>query len=471
MFRRMDFIRNFFVKTMLFKRLLLQFLFTSIGLLKLSFTNAQVPIFDKQLIVNGLTRPTKIVGAENRLFIAEMGGKIKILKNGSLLSTPFLDISSKVLVPAWQGIYSMAFHPDYPATPYFYVLYFNKNDNYQATLSRFSRDSQNGDLASTTEEVLLKIPYINPNGHLGGDIAFGTDGYLYITTGDNAAGGRGDAGDPQNNSQSLQSWFGKMLRIDVNNGTPYGIPPSNPFLTPNDQISDEIWANGLRNPWRFSFDHQTGELWIGDNGQDGWEEVDVVIATNSAGSNFGWRCYEGNAAYNQTGCGNGPFVQPTFVFAGFTNNGGAAASVIGGYVYRGRQFPSLRGWYAYADYGTGNIFLLKKHTNGSLIHGSNYVSAAGVVSFGEDTEGELYFCTFYSGELYKLILSNCQNSMLISGLLSDNYTLNAQNTIEFENSIEQSGSINAKAGKSILLKPNFEVKEGSVFKTSIEGCN
>lgn len=431
---------------------------------------SQIPAIEKNLVLSGFTRPVKIVGADNLLFVAEIGGKIKVLENDTLKQQLALDISNNVLVPDWQGIYSFAFHPNYPTQPYIFVLYFNKNDNYQATLSRFTLSIQNNNPTFINEVEVLKIPYNNPNGHLGGDIAFGKDGYLYISTGDNSLGARGSAGDPLNNSQNLQTYYGKLLRIDVN-ATTYSIPLTNPFLVQNDNIPDEIWANGLRNPWRFSFDRESGELWIGDNGQDGWEEVDVVNPTISAGSNFGWRCYEGNAVYDMNGCSGSNFVSPLHVFAGFDNNGGSPASVIGGYVYRGAAYPALRGWYIYGDYGNGNVYLMKKNVDNTYQHSASVFNATGIVSFGENTAGEIYFCTFYSGELYRISAKDCQQNIPISSKIQGNYTLKASETITFSNEIDVNSNVDSRAGKFILLTPNFQVKQGSVFKASIEGCN
>jgi glucose/arabinose dehydrogenase len=189
-------------------------------------------------------------------------------------------------VPLWQGIQGFAFHPNYPQNGYFYVKYLS-NVTGGIVVSRFTRQTNNPNAADpNSEQTLLSIP--NVDGHAGGDIAFGADGYLYIPLGDNKAGQRGEVGDPLHLSQNLGLFNGKIFRIDVNNGSPYAIPPSNPYQQPNDNIPDEIWARGVRNPWRISFDRQTGDFWMGDNGQDGYEEVDFLAAPfTTTDYNFG----------------------------------------------------------------------------------------------------------------------------------------------------------------------------------------
>lgn len=199
-----------------------------------------------------------------------------------------------------------------------------------------------------SEVILLTAnqPFAN---HNGGDVHFGPDGYLYTGLGDGGSGG-----DPQNYSQTPTSLLGKMLRIDVNSGTPYAIPPTNPFVG-STAVANEIWALGLRNPWRFSFDRLTGDLWIGDVGQNEWEEVDFQPASSAGGENYGWRCYEGNAPYNTTGCGAvGNYVAPVAVYA---NTSSLGCSITGGYVYRGSQYPDLYGYYLYTDYCSGRIWV------------------------------------------------------------------------------------------------------------------
>lgn len=347
-------------------------------------------------ITTGLTNPSDIRAADGRLFVSEMKGTIRVVsQNGALLSTPFLDIGPKVRHPIYDGLFSFAFHPSYAQNGYVYVKYVAGNGTY--VISRFSRlTADQADPAS--EQVLLSLP---AGGHMGGSIAFGPDGYLYVTTGDGANGNRGEIGDAAGNAQSLSSPHGKILRIDVDVSSGYQIPPGNPFSAPNDNALDEIWAYGLRNPWRISFDRQTGDLWVGDNGQDGWEEVDYTPAGTAAPLNYGWRCYEGNHLYPPGNCAPAA-IAPAFEFPGYANNGGQAASVIGGYVYRGTAEPLLQGKYLFADYASGRFRSLEKKPDGSFKVVDQGVLTENPVTFGEDASGELYVASFFSGVIFRV---------------------------------------------------------------------
>ena len=244
----------------------------------------------------GFTRPVDIVNAgDSRLFIVEQRGIIKIIDgNGQVLSTPFLDIDARVGSQGnEQGLLGLAFHPDYANNGFFYVNYTNNSGD--TRIARFKVSADNPNVADPNSEKLL-LPVDQPySNHNAGDLTFGPDGYLYFGLGDGGSGG-----DPQNNGQTATAYLGKMLRIDVDNGDPYAIPPTNPFKD-TDFYLDEIWATGLRNPWRFSFDRLTGDLWIGDVGQDAWEEIDFQPASSTGGENYGWRCYEGNHVYSMSG--------------------------------------------------------------------------------------------------------------------------------------------------------------------------
>ncbi|MCE6992663.1 sorbosone dehydrogenase family protein [Dyadobacter sp. CY323] len=236
-----------------------------------------------EAFVPGFTRPVKVAHAgDARLFVAEIGGKIRIVKNRNVIPEPFLDISGKINDPEWAGIFSIAFAPEFQVSGKFYVLYVLKNST-EVQLSEFKRSPSNADLADAGSEVkILTIPYENVlGGHRGGDIAFGKDGYLYVSTGDNGPGSRGDIGDPDNNSQNMSKVFGKILRLDMKSASPA------------ENILTKIFALGLRNPWRFSFDRSTGDLWLGDNGQDAWEEVNYLkYPFDGSAPNFGWNCLE-----------------------------------------------------------------------------------------------------------------------------------------------------------------------------------
>ncbi len=435
---------------------------------------AQPPILSLEIYQTGLTRPTDIQSAgDSRLFVSEIGGKIKIIQNNSILSTPFLDISSKVEDTQWAGINSFAFHPNYAENGRFYVLYIRKPDNV-VQLSQFRKSIGNANLADTTETRLLTIPHILNIGHRGGAICFGADGYLYISTGDDADGGRGTVGDPLNNAQNLSKLFGKVLRIDVNaNNNTYAIPASNPYQMPNDGIRDEIWARGLRNPWRMSFDRSTGDLWIGDNGQDGWEEIDFLAKDAPSGANFGWRCYEGNHRYLQPVCEDSiSMTFPLHEYAGFANNGGAGRSVIGGFVYRGQQFPAMYGHYIYADYISGNFWALRRNPSGGYQNAAQSVTLSSPVTFGEDWQGELYTASFSNGNIYKIKAQNCPTSITLTLFdpITSNNTFNASNSITATNAIANAINVTYTAGNSVELKPGFTAAQGSVFSAKIGTC-
>ena len=362
-----------------------------------------------RLVASGLSRPiyaTHAPGDESRLFIIEKRGRIRILNldNESLNSDYFLDIDSIVTggttTSSEQGLLGLAFHPDYQNNGYFYVYYTATAGSGDSYIRRYSRGAD-ADHASTSGAVTIMSfdqPYTN---HNGGFIEFGPDGYLYIFTGDGGSGG-----DPGNRAQDITNQkLGKILRIDVDNGTPYSIPADNPFaISPGD---DEIFAYGLRNPWRCAFDRETGDLWIADVGQNAREEVNFVRADEISGLNFGWRCREGQSAY--TSCGNsGPFFEPQIQYL-HNNSGGY--SITGGYPYRGCAMPELQGHYFYADYVLSNFWSALPQSNGSvsvtsrnsqLRTSTTGVSVNQVTSFGEDARGEMYIVS-QSGRVFKIV--------------------------------------------------------------------
>ena len=276
----------------------------------------------------------------NRIFVVEQAGIIKVFPNSpdASITKKFLNIIDRVASGGEMGLLGLAFHPDYETNGYFYVNYTADNPR-RTIISRFqvSSNPDSADKNSEFQILTFSQPYDN---HNGGWIGFGpNDGYLYIATGDG-----GSSGDPQNYAQSINTLLGKILCIDINGGSPYAIPPTNPFVdSTNTQVKKEIYAWGLRNPWRCSFDQTTGRLWAGDVGQDNWEEVDII----ENGKNYGWRCYEGNNPYNTTGCNYPEYMVPVWEYShsvGF--------SITGGYIYRGPNLPELAGKYIYADYGT-----------------------------------------------------------------------------------------------------------------------
>ena len=346
--------------------------------------------------------PVEIKNAgDERLFVVEKSGKIKILnQNGSVNSTPFLDIEDRVSTNANErGLLGLAFHPNYPENPFFFVNYTNNSG--ATTISKFSV-SANQDIANDSETILLEInqPYAN---HNGGCINFGPDGNLYIGMGDGGSGG-----DPQNFSQNTESLLGKMLRINVNSGA-YSIPENNPY-------GDEIWSVGLRNPWKFSFDSLNGDLWIADVGQNEYEEINMV-QNNPANINYGWRCYEGNEPYNLSGCPDEGLTFPVSTYSHYSS-GDFKCSITGGYVYRGNQISGLNGVYFFADYCSGEIGLLSKNENDEWDMSLAFPNINGSwVSFGEDINGELYIASI-NGGVYKIIDAALSNNEIDSDTLN-----------------------------------------------------
>ncbi len=359
----------------------------------LSFINA-----DAQLVLEsyaiGLSQPVDITHAgDDRIFVVERAGRIRIVQDGDVFPNPFLDITNKVNDnPNERGLLGLAFHPDYVNNGYFYVNYTRSDGDTRISRFTVANDPNTADPGS--ELILMEVaqPYWN---HDGGCLKFGPDGFLYIGLGDGGSGG-----DPGNRAQNPQVLLGKMLRIDVDNGTPYGIPASNPFVGNND-VLDEIWALGLRNPWRFSFDSETNDLWIGDVGQNVWEEIDFQPANSTGGENYGWRCYEGDAVYNNSGCG--PAGDYVFPVLDYSHGNFEHCSVTGGYVYRGCNNPDLVGHYIYADYCSGVFWSIVPDGLGGWTNTqvANY-PGYDISTFGEDVHGELYAARLGNGRIYKI---------------------------------------------------------------------
>ncbi|MBI5842680.1 MAG: PQQ-dependent sugar dehydrogenase [Chloroflexi bacterium] len=333
-------------------------------------------------VVSGLDRPVDIQHAgdgSGRLFIIEQAGRIRIMENDQLLETPFLDISERVDDGAnEQGLLGLAFHPNYEQNGYFYVNY--ARDGGDTVIARFQVTGDPNVADPNTEKQLLNVEQPFPN-HNGGVVAFGPDGYLYLGLGDGGAGG-----DPLGNAQSLDTLLGKILRIDVDKGDPYAIPSDNPF-------GSEIWAYGLRNPWRMSFDRATGDLWIGDVGQGTWEEIDFYPAGTSGGVNFGWPLLEGTHSYN----GN---TQTELIMPAAEYSHDQGCSVTGGYVYRG-EMPEWQGIYFYGDYCTGFVWGLIQ-SNGGWQSEVLFETGVRISSFGVDESGEIYFAN-HGGAIQKLV--------------------------------------------------------------------
>src|SRR5512140_1840167 len=341
-------------------------------------------------VAGGFSNPTQVTSARDgsgRLFVVEQRGRVRIVNAGVVQPAPFLDISGRVSCCGERGLLSIAFPPGPGPKNQFWADYTDVNGD--TTISRFSFS---GDSASASSEtVILKIPQPFAN-HNGGQLAFGPDGFLYIGMGDG-----GSAGDPNNNAQSLPSLLGKILRIDVVGQSTYAIPASNPFYGLS-SARNEIWAYGLRNPWRFSFDRKTGDLYIADVGQDAWEEVDFQPAGSAGGTNYGWRLTEGNHCFNPaTGCSLAGITPPV---AEYSHASGC--SITGGFVYRGRDFARLNGIYFYSDYCSGRVWGLRNGASGWETQ-ELLVPGFGFTSFGEDDAGELYAVDGNSGTLYRLV--------------------------------------------------------------------
>lgn len=363
-----------------------------------------------QRVVGGLDYPVYVTSPanDNRLFIIEQRGVIKIFKDGSLMDAPFLDIEALVFPPSppeERGLLGLAFHPDYATNGYFYVEY--NNLNWDTVIARY-RVTSNPDRAdSLSRRVFMTIDQPAPN-HKGGTLLFGPDGYLYIGMGDG-----GNAGDPSNYAQRDDVLLGKMLRINVDHGShglPYSIPADNPFAGPGLPL-DEIWAKGFRNPYRWSFDRATGDLYIGDVGQGLWEEIDYQPAASPGGENYGWRLMEGNHCYDPPkSCNPDTLVVPIHEYFHIFH-----CAVVGGYVYRGDAIPGLQGTYFFADYCTANIWSFRYDgvQLTEFTDRTEELSPAGEISlisaFGEDAEGELYIVERGepgTGEIYRIVAAS-----------------------------------------------------------------
>nr|WP_315029878.1 PQQ-dependent sugar dehydrogenase [uncultured Chryseobacterium sp.] len=339
---------------------------------------------------SGLTSPVEITNAnDSRLFVVQQNGVIKIIQpNGTINTTNFLNISSKIIFGGERGLLGLAFHPQYSTNRYFFVYYNNTAGN--IIVARYTVSTTDPNVADiNSEKILLNIPKPFDN-HNGGSIHFAPDGKLWIITGDGGSGG-----DPNNNAQNKNVLLGKMLRIDVDATGPYNIPADNPFAGAGIDGLDEIWAYGLRNAWKFSFDLTTGNALIADVGQNAIEEINKMPITQ-AGLNYGWRCYEGNNSYTITGCP--PQSSMTFPIAVYDHSDGKC-SITGGYVYRGSQYPSLQGKYFFADYCSTQIGMLDE--NNAITWTSPY-SGNNFSTFGQDSQKGLYVAAVNSGKVFKI---------------------------------------------------------------------
>ena len=424
-----------------------------LALLFLNYSHSQT--IGLETFASGFISPVEISNAgDSRLFVVEKGGKIKILNSDKTTNaTPFLDISTQVSTGSEQGLLGLAFHPNYASNGQFFINYTNLSGS--TVIAKYTVNSGNPNIANTSSgSSLLTIaqPFSN---HNGGTIKFGPDGFLYIGMGDGGSGG-----DPGNRAQNSTELLGKMLRIDVNTGSPYGIPNNNPYV--GIAGADEIWAIGLRNPWKFSFDKIKNNLLIADVGQNNIEEINVV-STSEAGLNYGWRCYEGNTAYNTTGCP----AQASMKFPlAVINHSSGACSITGGYVYNGTSHPDFKELYFFSDYCNPQIGMMS--STGTITYSQTF-SGNSFSTFGEDNTGELYIAAINNGTIFKIYdtslgLNTSETSQFIV----------YQNSTKSEIIIQKSNknypteaSLFDLNGKMILQQKTIDKPENSIKTTDL----
>ncbi|OEZ77929.1 soluble aldose sugar dehydrogenase YliI precursor [Janthinobacterium sp. HH104] len=349
-----------------------------------------------QEVASGLSVPIFLTAppGDSRLFILERAGRIRVVQNGTLLATPFLDISTLTTTSGERGLLSMAFHPQYASNGYFFLYYTNLAGD--IVIERRQVSAGNANMADPLSALtILTIPHPTFSNHYGGLLSFGPDGYLYAGTGDG-----GGAGDPPRNAQNTNVLLGKLLRLDVSASSaaqPYAIPPGNPFATAGGR--PEIWAYGLRNPWRYAFDLPAQLLYIADVGQANLEEVDVR-PVGQAGNNYGWNIMEGTQCYNSTSCNQAGLVLPAIEYG---NNAANGCSITGGYVYRGTALPELAGQYLYSDYCSAWLKSFS-YSNGtaSAVKDWGITNVGNILSFGQNAQNELYMLSG-TGKVYKIV--------------------------------------------------------------------
>jgi len=397
----------------------------------------------------GLSHPVCIANAgDSRLFVVDEQGYIVIVNSdGNVNPINFLDIHERVTYGGERGLLGLAFHPQYATNGYFYVNYIGAGDS--THISRFSVNPGNPETADPSSEFKLMTIYQPFGNHNGGCLCFGPDGYLYIGMGDG-----GSAGDPGNRAQNPMEYLGKMLRIDVNQGNPYAIPQSNPFSGSLSALN-EIWALGLRNPWRFSFDRLSGDLWIGDVGQNVTEEIDMQPAASTGGENYGWRCYEGNQPYDSSGC----VPSSSLIFPVFAYPHGDECSVTGGYVYRGTPLSLWYGYYFFADYCSDRIWTLHNVSGNWTKEDFGQFTGNNFSTFGEDVYGQLYVAGLTSGTIFRVIdnttgIVNNANASEIK-IIQDAFS---------EKVYVESGRID----KPVMMLRLYDVKGATLFDKTIK---
>lgn len=365
-----------------------------LGMISLFICMFSHSVFGQNLVLtsvkSGLTQPMQVVNAgdgSKKIYVVEKGGKIKAFDSSFVALGTFLTLTSNLTTNGERGLISLVFHPEYATNGFFYIYFTNVDGNIEIDRYSISGDPDVAD--PTSGKMVLTIPHPGQSNHNGGEMHFGPDGMLYITTGDGGGGG-----DPANNSQDSSKLLGKLLRINVltNSIAPfYEVPVDNPF-------GNEVWSRGLRNPFRWSIDPATNDFWIGDVGQGKWEEIDKVAFNESKNLNFGWSCWEGDEKYNASRC-NSNFSY-TFPIYQYANGGGA--SVTGGVVYRGKIYNSLKGTYIASDFGSGNFYKIKE--TASNVYETTVINGfqAQLADFGTAENGEIYAAHLYNGNIYHL---------------------------------------------------------------------
>jgi glucose/arabinose dehydrogenase len=344
-------------------------------------------------VASGFIQPTYLTNAKDGsggMFVVEKEGLVKIIKKGRVLSTPFLDIVSKVRSKeSERGLFSVAFHPNYKQNGRFFVNYTNLNGD--TVISEYKVGNNPDKAEMESERIILTIKQPASN-HNGGQLQFGPDGYLYIGMGDG-----GGLGDPRGNAQNKKVLLGKMLRVDIDGGEPYLIPKSNPYADSKDE-REEIWATGLRNPWRFSFDSVTGDMYIADVGEYDWEEIHLQPANSKGGENYGWNLMEGFHNFRlPKGFDKSLLTMPVLEYGH-----DQGCSVTGGYIYRGKRYPTISGTYFFSDFCSGKIWGLRRNNKQEWEWTEFLDTPLMISSFGQDEDGEIYVLDFKTGDIYRL---------------------------------------------------------------------